>query len=53
VHLYEAFGFRHVSPGALHMPYERADVFMRLELSPGSPEPGIVYSRGTQGILHV
>jgi N-acetylglutamate synthase-like GNAT family acetyltransferase len=38
VHLYEAFGFRHVPPEKLHMPYARADVFMELELeSPVSP----------------
>jgi GNAT superfamily N-acetyltransferase len=32
VHLYEALGFEHVAPETLHMPYARADVFMRLEL---------------------
>ena len=32
VHLYEQFGFQHVEPDTLHMPYERANVFMRLEL---------------------
>jgi putative acetyltransferase len=30
VHLYEAAGFKHVAPETLHMPYARADVFMRL-----------------------
>ena len=35
VHLYEQFGFQHVEPETLHMPYDRANVFMRLELSPG------------------
>jgi putative acetyltransferase len=37
VHLYEALGFRHVPPESLHMPYERADVFMRLELGATQP----------------
>lgn len=32
VHLYEQEGFRHVAPESLHMPYERADVFMQLRL---------------------
>jgi N-acetylglutamate synthase-like GNAT family acetyltransferase len=32
VHLYEAFGFEHVAPESLHMPYARANVFMRLAL---------------------
>ncbi|MDQ8044347.1 MAG: GNAT family N-acetyltransferase [Patulibacter sp.] len=32
VHLYEALGFEHVPPESIHMPYDRADVFMRLEL---------------------
>jgi putative acetyltransferase len=32
VHLYEALGFAHVAPESLHMPYARADVFMKLEL---------------------
>lgn len=32
IHLYEAVGFRHVAPEALHMPYQRADVFMQLTL---------------------
>jgi putative acetyltransferase len=36
VHLYEELGFRHVAPETLHMPYDRADVFMQLVLSPGS-----------------
>ena len=37
MHLYEAAGFRHVSPDALHMPYDPADVFMQLVLDePGS-----------------
>lgn len=36
VHLYEQFGFQHVEPETLHMPYERANVFMRLELGDGS-----------------
>jgi N-acetylglutamate synthase-like GNAT family acetyltransferase len=34
VHLYEAVGFRHVPPEALHMPYARADVFMELVFTP-------------------
>lgn len=34
VHLYEAVGFRHVPPESLHMPYARASVFMRMELTP-------------------
>lgn len=34
VHLYEAFGFRHVAPDTLHMPYARANVFMTLDLQP-------------------
>jgi putative acetyltransferase len=33
VHLYEAWGFQHVPPETLHMPYDRADVFMQLVLS--------------------
>ena len=38
VHLYEAVGFSHVAPDALHMPYDRADVFMRMVLEgPGAP----------------
>jgi putative acetyltransferase len=32
VHLYESVGFEHVAPKSLHMPYARADVFMRLVL---------------------
>jgi putative acetyltransferase len=37
VHLYESVGFRHVAPEeAGHVPYERASVFMRMELSPGA-----------------
>ena len=32
VHLYEALGFEHVAPETLHMPYDRADVFMQLVL---------------------
>lgn len=32
VHLYEQAGFVHVDPDAIHMPYERADVFMELRL---------------------
>ena len=32
VHLYEQAGFEHVDPASLHMPYERADVFMALRL---------------------
>ena len=32
VHLYEAVGFTHVDPQTIHMPYARADVFMRLML---------------------
>lgn len=34
VHLYEALGFVHVAPEAIHMPYARADVFMQLDLNP-------------------
>lgn len=37
VHLYETLGFRHVPPEALHMPYDRADVFMQLVLEPEPP----------------
>jgi putative acetyltransferase len=37
VHLYEALGFRHVSPETLHMPYARADVFMELPLHAAAP----------------
>lgn len=34
VHLYEALGFRHVLPAELpEMKYERADVFMKLDLA--------------------
>lgn len=32
VHLYESVGFVHVDPATLHMPYARANVFMRLDL---------------------
>jgi putative acetyltransferase len=32
VHIYEAYGFQHVPPETLHMPYDRADVFMQLML---------------------
>ncbi len=32
VHLYETFGFQHVSPETIQMPYRRADVFMQLVL---------------------
>jgi putative acetyltransferase len=32
VHLYESAGFRHVTTAEVHMPYARADVFMRLVL---------------------
>ena len=32
VHLYETIGFVHVASDTLHMPYERADVFMELDL---------------------
>jgi ribosomal protein S18 acetylase RimI-like enzyme len=32
VHLYESVGFQHVAPETIHMPYARADVFMRLTL---------------------
>lgn len=33
IHLYESMGFRHVDPATLpHMPYVRADVFMRMPL---------------------
>lgn len=34
VHLYEAVGFEHVPRESLHMPYARANVFMRLQLAP-------------------
>lgn len=34
VHLYEALGFEHVAPETLHMPFDRADVFMQLVLEP-------------------
>ena len=37
VHLYEAAGFEHVTPETIHMPYARADVFMRLTLRAPSP----------------
>ncbi len=40
VHLYEALGFRHVPPETLHMPYDRADVFMQLLLDPAPDMPG-------------
>jgi putative acetyltransferase len=40
VHLYEAMGFRHVPAERLHMPYDRADVFMQLALEPAGREPG-------------
>jgi N-acetylglutamate synthase-like GNAT family acetyltransferase len=33
VHLYEELGFTHVAPETLHMPYARANVFMRLRLT--------------------
>jgi N-acetylglutamate synthase-like GNAT family acetyltransferase len=36
VHLYEAVGFRHVAPETLHMPYDRANVFMELVLPSGA-----------------
>ena len=39
VHLYEALGFQHVAPDTMHMPYDRADVFMRLELATEAPGP--------------
>lgn len=32
VHLYETFGFEHVAPETIQMPYARADVFMQLVL---------------------
>ena len=35
VHLYEQAGFTHVDPASLHMPYERANVFMELRLRSG------------------
>jgi predicted N-acetyltransferase YhbS len=38
VHLYEAAGFEHVAPEALHMPYDRADVFMALVLPAGTAQ---------------
>ncbi|MFZ0091058.1 MAG: GNAT family N-acetyltransferase [Solirubrobacteraceae bacterium] len=37
VHLYEAVGFQHVAPTAIHMPYARADVFMQLALPAVAP----------------
>jgi len=37
VHLYEALGFQHVPPATLHMPYARADVFMKLVLQAAAP----------------
>jgi putative acetyltransferase len=40
VHLYEAAGFEHVAPETIHMPYARADVFMRLELQPAGSVSG-------------
>jgi predicted N-acetyltransferase YhbS len=40
VHLYETFGFRHVPPNTLRMPYDRADVFMQLELPAAVPQAG-------------
>jgi putative acetyltransferase len=43
VHLYETFGFRHVAPETIHMPYARADVFMQLTLA----QQGIVPAFGT------
>jgi putative acetyltransferase len=39
VHLYESAGFQHVAPETIHMPYARADVFMRLVL-PQTSGPG-------------
>ena len=47
VHLYESFGFQHVAPETIHMPYARADVFMRLTF-PGATDP--VDSRRTPRI---
>jgi putative acetyltransferase len=41
VHLYETLGFEHVAPETLHMPYARADVFMKLVLGPSAPSPSI------------
>jgi putative acetyltransferase len=38
VHLYESVGFEHVAPESLHMPYARADVFMRLVLPQAAPQ---------------
>jgi GNAT superfamily N-acetyltransferase len=39
VHLYEALGFRHVAREDIGpMPYDRANVFMRLDLPPEAPE---------------
>ncbi|WP_022929332.1 GNAT family N-acetyltransferase [Patulibacter americanus] len=40
VHLYEAVGFRHVPRESLHMPYARASVFMRMELTPAPATAG-------------
>lgn len=38
VHLYESVGFVHVPPDQLHpIPYDRADVFMRLDLDSRVP----------------
>jgi ribosomal protein S18 acetylase RimI-like enzyme len=37
VHLYEAAGFEHVAPETIHMPYARANVFMRLVLAQPAP----------------
>ena len=40
VHLYEQFGFVHIAPEQLHMPYARANVFMELLLvDPGAAPP--------------
>jgi putative acetyltransferase len=42
VHLYESVGFVHVAPTTVHMPYARADVFMRLFLHPAAADPADV-----------
>lgn len=41
VHLYESLGFEHVDPETIHMPYSRADVFMRLQLAPEQTQPSL------------
>jgi putative acetyltransferase len=47
VHLYEAFGFQHVPSEMLHMPYDRADVFMQLMLP--TSEPAVPAGLGSTG----